>query len=172
MAWDGRIAELAYCAGVIDSDGTIGVKRSTYAMRVTKDSQQPTYSERVCVKQVEPHAVRLLNSLFGGYMSKAPASCGKGKPLFVWQVTDRKAAGCLKALLPFLRIKKAQAENCLRLREIKEASKKARVSHGRGHTGSGRRSVSHSAAMDAHYLRAKELNLVGKVVVGDVGRAN
>lgn len=24
---------LAYCAGVIDSDGTIGVKRSTYSMQ-------------------------------------------------------------------------------------------------------------------------------------------
>lgn len=34
-------SELAYCAGVIDSDGTIGVKRSTYAMRITRDCAAP-----------------------------------------------------------------------------------------------------------------------------------
>jgi hypothetical protein len=33
---------LAYLAGVLDSDGTIGVKRSTYSMRVIGDSAQPT----------------------------------------------------------------------------------------------------------------------------------
>lgn len=94
------LADLAYCAGVIDSDGCIRVKRSTYAMR-HGNGGQANYSETVCVKQVEPHAVELLHNLFGGYYSKAPASCGKGKPLFVWQVTDLRAAECLKALLPF-----------------------------------------------------------------------
>lgn len=166
------LADLANCAGVIDSDGCIRVKRSTYAMR-HGNGGQANYSETVCVKQVEPHAVELLHNLFGGYYSKAPASCGKGKPLFVWQVTDLRAAECLKALLPFLRIKKQQAENCRGLRKIKESSKKARVSRGRGHVGAAVRSADHSAAMDASYRRAKELNLVGKVVVGcAVGRQN
>ncbi len=30
---------LAYLAGIIDADGCIGVKKSTYAMRVRKDAQ-------------------------------------------------------------------------------------------------------------------------------------
>ncbi len=39
----------SYLAGCIDSDGTIGIKKSTYAMRVTGDSGQPTYSERLAL---------------------------------------------------------------------------------------------------------------------------
>lgn len=152
--------DLAYCAGVIDSDGTIGVKKSTYAMR-HGNGGQPTYSERICVKQVEPQAVDLLMAMFGGsrYISKPSAK--KGRTLFTWQITDRKAADALRALLPFLRIKKAQAENCLRLREIKEASKRARVAVGRGHAGSARRSEEHGQAMDETARAAHLLNRVG-----------
>ncbi len=152
---------LAYCAGVIDSDGYIGVKRSTYSMRVTGDSAQPIYSERVCVKQVEPQAVALLRDLFGGTLTPAKPSAKRGRPLHSWQVTDKKAAECLRALLPYLRIKRKQAENCLSLRETKEQSKIARVARGRGHAGSASRSQDHSLKMETAYQRAKQLNAVG-----------
>ena len=38
---------LAYMAGVLDSDGYIGVHRSDYAMRVRGDAGQVIYSPRV-----------------------------------------------------------------------------------------------------------------------------
>lgn len=152
---------LAYCAGVIDSDGYIGIKRSTYSMRVTGDSGQPVFSERVAVKQVELEAVSLLHSLFGGTLLIAKPSAKRGRPLHSWQVTDRKAAICLRALLPFLRIKRRQAENCLSLRTLKEESKKARVAFGRGHAGSSSRPAHFSDAMERFYARAKTLNAVG-----------
>lgn len=153
--------ELAYCPGVIDSDGTIGIKKSTYSMRVTRDSTQPSYSERVCVRQVSPEAVELLHALFGGSFGPRKASTPRGKPLYEWAVTDRRAAECLVAVLPWLRIKAAQARNCLSLRDVKNASKVARVAHGRGHAGAAKRSAVASATMDEHYLRAKALNRVG-----------
>lgn len=154
------LADAAYCAGVIDSDGTIGVKRSTYAVRVTKDSGQPTYSERVAVRQVDRQAVDLLRSLFGGALYVTKPS-GRGKPLWSWAATDRRAVACLRAILPYLRIKKAQAENCLLLRDVKEQSKRARVAPGRGHAGSAVRPAELSETMEQHYLRAKALNVVG-----------
>ena len=49
--------DFAYCAGVIDSDGYIGVHRNTYAMRVRGDAGQAVYQPRVQVKQVESGAV-------------------------------------------------------------------------------------------------------------------
>ena len=58
--------DLAYAAGVIDSDGYIGVQHSDYRVRVRKDSQTPTYSARIIVKQVEPQAVDLLRVMWGG----------------------------------------------------------------------------------------------------------
>jgi hypothetical protein len=153
--------DLAYAAGVIDSDGTIGVKRNTYSMRVVGDCGQPTYSERVCVRQVEPEAVELLHAMFGGRLGHSKPSVKRGRSLYEWQVTDAKAAACLTALLPYLRIKSKQAENCLALRSVKESSKRARVAHGRGHTGAAPRSQEHSTAMEWHYQAAKELNRVG-----------
>lgn len=151
---------MAYCAGVIDSDGTIGIKRSTYGMR-HDNGGQPTYSERVCVKQVEPDAVELLHRLFGGYRFVSRASATRGRPLEGWQVTDVKAATALRALLPYLRIKRRQAENCLVLRALKDESKRVRVAFGRGHVGSARRPEHISEAMAALTIEAHALNAVG-----------
>lgn len=150
----------AYCAGVIDSDGTIGVKRSTYGLR-HGNGGQATYSERVAVRQVERGAVDLFRELFGGSLYVTKPSTRHGKPLWSWSVTDQRAVACLRAVLPYLRIKRGQAENCLRLREVKEASKRARVAPGRGHVGAAVRPADLSEAMEAHYLRAKALNVVG-----------
>lgn len=153
-----RRSLLAYCAGVIDSDGTIGIKRSTYAMRRVGDCGQPTYSERICVKQVEPAAVDLLKSLFGGARYLAPPSTRRGRSLHSWQVTDLKAVAALRALIPFLRIKKRQAENCLILRRVKEESKRVRVARGRGHVGAARRPRHLSEEMERLLQKAHELN--------------
>lgn len=152
---------LAYCAGVIDSDGTIGVKRNTYQVRVVGDSSQATFSERICVKQVEPAAVALLKETFGGTTYIAKPSAAKGRSLFTWQVTDKKAVAALRALIPYLRIKRFQAENCLSLREIKERSRKQRTAFGRGHVGGAVRSVEITAEMEATYHTARSLNRVG-----------
>lgn len=155
--------ELAYCAGVIDSDGTIGIKRSTYNMRVLGDATQPTYSERIKVKQVEPEAVALLHGIFGGSYRIEKTGLKSGRPLYAWQVTDRKASIVAAALHPYLRIKKAQAENVLALRAIKDASVLQRRQRPKGQTGPNARAPHLSAAMEEAYTQAKELNRVGQV---------
>lgn len=157
-------ATLAYLAGAIDSDGTIGVKRSTYAMRKTKDCNQPTYSERLALRQVTPHVVDLLHETFGGAVYMTKPSTPRGRPLHSWQITDMKAAACLRALLPYLRVKQRQAHNALALRKIKDASKTARVAVGRGHVGAAARPPRFSDQMQRLYERAKSLNAVGIAV--------
>jgi hypothetical protein len=142
---------LAYLAGVIDSDGTIGIKRSTYAMRVRGDAGSPMYSERIHIRQVERAALDLFAATFGGSVTTARASTPNGRPLFVWGQTDRKAARALDALLPYLRIKRTQAENCLALRAVKVESASARVAVGRGHVGSAPRPTALTDAMEALY---------------------
>lgn len=154
-------AELAYCAGVVDSDGSIGVKRSTYGMRVRGDATQPTYSERIKVKQVEPEAVTLLHRIFGGSYRVEKTSLKSGRAFYAWQVTDKQASIVCAALMPFLRIKKAQAENVLALRAAKHASMIQRRQRPAGQTGASKRSPEITAAMEAVYIRAKELNRVG-----------
>lgn len=110
-----RATELAYAAGVVDSDGYIGVHRNTYAMRVRGDATQPIYQARVQVKQVTPEAIDLLHGIFGGHRYEGKATAEKGRPLIVWQVHSAACIPVLTAILPYLRIKRAQAENALEL---------------------------------------------------------
>ena len=126
---------LAYLAGAIDSDGTIGIKKSTYHMRRLKDAGQPTYSERTARRQVTSEITSALREAFGGSVYMTAPSAPRGRPLFSWAVTDLKACACLNTLLPFLRVKHAQALNALALRPLKIASLRARLATGRGHVG-------------------------------------
>jgi len=105
--------DLAYAAGVIDSDGYIGVRHSDYRVRVLRDCQTPTYSARVQVKQVEPHAVNLLHAMWRGYLSIHDPSAKRGRPLHSWQAHSAGAGRVLEAVLPYLRIKREQAENAI-----------------------------------------------------------
>jgi hypothetical protein len=152
---------IAYCAGVIDSDGTIGIKRNSYARRIVKDCGQDTYSARICVRQVGIEALEVLQRIFGGSVRPARTYAKHGKPMWQWEVRDLKAENALQLLLPHLRIKRCQAENCLQLRALIFQSKKIRVAKGRGHVGSASRPTHLTEAMQLAYLRAKELNTVG-----------
>ncbi len=105
--------DFAYCAGVIDSDGYIGVHRNTYAMRVTGDAGQAVYQPRVQVKQVEPGAIDMLHEMFGGHRYAGKPTATKGRPLIVWAVHSAACAPVLWAILPYLRIKREQAMNAL-----------------------------------------------------------
>lgn len=151
----------AYLAGAIDSDGTIGIKRSTYAMRVRKDAGAPVFSERVALRQVTPQIPNLLKKTFGGSLYITKPSVPKGKPLWSWAATDLRALECLTALMPFLRVKRKQAMNCLALRKVKRSSMKAKVRFGRGHAGAAARPKRLTDRMECLYENAKTLNRVG-----------
>lgn len=153
---------LAYCAGVIDSDGTIGVRKSTYAQRRWGWGGL-VYGVRISVKQVTPEAVDVLHATFGGCRCVCKPSTPRGRPLFNWSVTHRKAHAFMVAVLPYLRIKRAQAENAIALRELVEQSGRERAGSTKGaDPGGGRqRSKDLSEKMEAIYLRGKSLNIVG-----------
>lgn len=163
---------LAYLAGAIDSDGSIGIRRSTYHQRVRGDARAPVYSERVGLKQVTPQIPELLKECFGGHLGTTRSQTANGRDLLSWQVTDKAAAECLRALLPFLRVKRAQAENCLALRASKDRPRlethvrrdQPTVSLNRwGESRVHRLEVSPEtlAEREALYIHAKELNRVG-----------
>ncbi len=156
------MSAIAYCAGVIDSDGTIGIKRSTYAMRVRGDAGAPIFSARICVRQVERGAVDLLASVFGGNVRPARTYAKRGRPMWQWEARDRRAEAALKLLMPHLRIKRAQARNCLALRKLIAASKVARCAPGRGHAGGAPRPAALTEKMEACYAVAHHLNQVGQ----------
>lgn len=161
----------AYLAGAIDSDGSIGIRRSTYAMRVTGDARQPVYAERICLKQVTPQIPALLRETFGGSLMLQAPSVTKGRPLHYWEATNRVAAEALRAMLPYLRVKRAQADACLALRASKElpvVQQRSLRTATPSRTGTGTHAIPRRelaadvvAERERLYLLIRELNRVG-----------
>lgn len=108
--------ELAYIAGVLDSDGYFTLRRITYAMRVLKNAKNPCYAERVGLKQVSQEATDLIHKNYRGYYRIEKPTAKNGKPLHSLQLTHLKAHKLIKDVYPYLRIKKKQAKILLRLR--------------------------------------------------------
>ena len=99
----------AYLAGCMDCDGCFNIKRKT-------PYGDGHYLPRVSLWQTNPTIPYLLSQEFGGKVKKltrkAPA-----KDIYRWEVTYSKAAALCEAVLPFLRIKKVQAQALLSLGE-------------------------------------------------------
>lgn len=143
----------AYLAGLIDGEGYIGIKRTT-----RRDATSPIYHERIQVRMVHEGAIALLASTLGGNYYRERSHANNGRPLYCWQASDAKAAGIARELLPYLIVKRAAAENLLRLRASKD-DPRARLRGGRTQ----RRLMDPDvlAEREAIYVRAKELNRVG-----------
>jgi excisionase family DNA binding protein len=103
---------LAYLAGVMDSDGYIGVGKKKAGKWAAN------YQPRVQVKQVDTEATDLFRETFGGHLYRHEPSTERGRPLWCWQVHSAACRPVLEALLPYLRIKTNRAENALALCEV------------------------------------------------------
>jgi hypothetical protein len=114
---------LAYLAGVIDSDGSITVK---YAKTRESKGFAPDFAEYITITQVNPEAIELLYKFFNGSnITTKKGGSAKSRPLYRWNASNRSAVQVIKALLPYLRIKRRQADIVLRLRTIKQRGRNA-----------------------------------------------
>ena len=123
--------ELAYLAGVVDSDGTITIGVD---MADVKRGKAPRFFEIIAVRQCDTEAVHLAQKLFGGNITIGKPGSLRGRPSHDWYMYNRKACAAIRALLPYLRIKRKQAELVLALREIKDRGRKANTNRGEGRT--------------------------------------
>jgi hypothetical protein len=123
------IKERTYLAGCIDCDGFITIKRDTYKLRKVHDASVPIFYERIGFKQVKPEIVDMLYNTFGGYRSIQKPTAKNGKPLYSWDCRNLQANLCIRTIMPYLRIKKEQAELCMELRKSLEKTKRIRNPH-------------------------------------------
>ncbi len=103
--------ELNYLAGAMDADGFL-------SMRMHKIRGCVTYSEFVGLGQVSATVPVLLCEAFGGTVRQRNRD-PKWKTFFYWVATNKGAAICAKALLPYLKLKRRQAEIICALRQSK-----------------------------------------------------
>jgi hypothetical protein len=117
-------AILAYLAGFIDADGSITIVIARYKDKETgkiKVQYRAKLSAHNC--KVEP--IQLLQETFGGgklrYKKTGKARAKEHwRPCYEWTITSTMATSAMKQMLPFLRIKREQADICLQLQEIRD----------------------------------------------------
>ena len=91
--------DLAYIAGVIDSDGCISIN---------KDIKK--YKPTIEIVQVQPEAINFMNKIFEGKIIKKSNHKNR-KDLYRWRIQSRNNLKIfLEAILPFLKIKRKQAK--------------------------------------------------------------
>jgi len=116
--------DLAYLAGLIDGEGYIGIKK---CKPVKGHRTTTSYHARIQVRMINEAAIKFLAEILGGKYYREKRHCNNGRPLFCWQVSDALAQKSLKALLPFLRVKKKQAILVLMFRGLQSESSKHRT---------------------------------------------
>jgi hypothetical protein len=106
--------DLIYFAGFFDGEGCISIARQKKSWG---DKQQAYFHRlRINVSQKDPSVLKQLYDIVGGTMH-----CSNG--VWKWYADDAAAVQFLETLLPFLRIKKSQAELALEFSKTKKGGK-------------------------------------------------
>lgn len=108
----------AYLAGSIDCDGFISIQR-TRKTKGEKYAHQPIYyTAKIGFTSTDPGVPSLFKETFGGSLYEHQPKNETHKRWYVWQATNDKAGSAIKSLLPFLKLKKPQAEIALKFQDL------------------------------------------------------
>jgi hypothetical protein len=103
-----REVQVAYAAGFFDGEGHI---------RIQSHSKRGSYMLSVSAVQATPYPLPLFVELFGGTMKKRLLNYrGTKRALFTWQTSSACAERALREMMPFLIVKRDEAEVALRFR--------------------------------------------------------
>ena len=119
----------AYIAGFIDADGCIVVDRQK---RTNKHHRQHYYYvPRLCIANRHFGVLKYINNMFGNTGSLTKRNLHKDNPNWsdAWQLrfSSKASYKYLKELLPYLRMKRKQAELIIEMGELKSGTQKIDV---------------------------------------------
>lgn len=112
----------AYIAGIIDGEGCIGIYQKNCAR------EEKSYGVRITIEMVDsflPMANKMMDH-YGGHVSVRRRSMVFSN-MVAYVITGEKSANLIRDILPFLKIKKAQAILAMKLNEVSMA----RPAHGK-----------------------------------------
>lgn len=138
----------AYIAGLLDGEGWLGIKTSG---RHGPDGKR-YYVASIAVGMCDPTVPTLLHARYGGRLV-TEARKGKERDLVKWIVTSKQVEPVLQEAVPYLIVKRVQAELLLRLREMSLPPTQARVS---GY------SIDQQKSMETLYAQIRNLNAKGR----------
>ena len=96
--------DLAYIAGIVDGEGYIGIS----ADHRKRNPDRPCWRLRVTVTNTNEWLVQYLKFAVGGGIIRLKND--RPRPCYQWELTHSKASEFLQLILPYLRLKRPQAE--------------------------------------------------------------
>lgn len=137
----------AYLAGMLDADGTIGIRR------FKNSTGQLHYRPMIEIANMSKKVIDLCAYVFGNstlWYKQTKMSTGK---IYNWRVTGKNCKPVLDKLMPYLVIKTEQANLCLKM--------VSRIGERGMHWNESKR-ISETAARHELYIAIRELNSHGK----------
>ena len=107
-----KISDIAYVAGLFDGEGYVDI----YSASTSKKSKSPSLMLRVIISQKDGSVMNWLDKTFGGYVRMERR---KESWIYRWELKSQKAKNFLKLILPYLKIKHAQATLAIEFEEVK-----------------------------------------------------
>lgn len=106
--------DFAYTAGIMDGEGSIGIARNK------SKSCKRGYALELCVQVTssDEWLCTWLKFGFGGSLSHSINSAGN--PMWHWILVARQAAAFLKLILPYLNLKRPEAELAIKFQSKKK----------------------------------------------------
>lgn len=116
--------DLAYTAGIIDGEGCISI----YHFKSKTSSRGYALVLEVSVTNTNEWLIHWLHFTFGGNVGPMKSKRPRSRDAFYWRLLSKKAAEFLDLIMPYLKIKKPQAEIGIKFQEHHSKHK------GRGHS--------------------------------------
>ena len=108
--------DLAYTAGIIDGEGCIMISR----VRSQRSRSGYIYGLTVAVNSTDEWLPQWLKFSFGGSITFREPHRKNESPLWMWALRSRQASDFLKLTLPYLHLKKPQAELAIKFQTRKK----------------------------------------------------
>jgi hypothetical protein len=117
-----KVEDLIYIAGIVDGEGCIGVTM----LRARKNRSGHTFCPFINITNTDKGLIKYIHDVFPEF-SKSTHKPGRTlrttRDCYRLQTSYQKAATVLRLLLPYLRVKKTQAELVLALCELRDNQK-------------------------------------------------
>lgn len=105
--------DAAYVAGLIDGEGCFCITRK----KPTGRKHSPSYEAHLVVAMSNASVLAWLKDLLGGWDQFHVRKLPSGKQMYRWQAKSEDSVRIAKLLLPYLKVKRKQAELFIRFRE-------------------------------------------------------
>ncbi len=156
----------AYAAGLIDGEGCISISRVNYK-RTSRKTGGSSIAGTLHIAMTDRAAVDYVRQAFGNVGREATTDKSERyarlgwKPTYHWVLSTQQAAAVLKEVLPYLRVKRRQAELLIKLADMRAST--GAVSYGSSKWG---RIKVDPHIQEAIYAECRTLNVRGTAVKG------